>query len=266
MSTNRYVRTTTATNEQDLHEALVIEATKMFGQDMKYLPRTNGNLDTILGDDYATSYDAAATIEMMVKSVDGFEGPKDLMSKFGLQIQDQIRFVVSKKRFEQIATEKLQTERGWNVLMEDGSQIRLEDATGDAYSITSTRPLEGDLVFFPLVGKLFEIKHVENETMFYQFGRLYTYELMCELYSISQETLATGDATIDSLDDLFNTNQLEFNVLLEDGFNLLTENDDFVVLDSMHLEDLDQTSNNDDFRRQSKDLLIYDETNAFGFS
>jgi hypothetical protein len=264
MAVNKFFRNVTATNEQDLSEALTIESIRQYGIDVRYLPRSNGNLDQILGDDYATSYTTAAEVEVLVKSVEGFEGPKDLMSKFGLQIQDQIRFVIAKKRFEQIATEKLLTERGWNLLLQDGGMIQLEDGTGDAYTITSSRPLEGDLIFVPMMGKLFEIKHVESETLFWQFGRLLTYELFCELYSISNEKLETGITAIDTLDDIFNTNELDFNVLLETGDNVLLETGDYLVLDDLHIENFDATANNDDFRREAVSMLALNEASAFG--
>ena len=138
------------------------------------------------------------------------------MSKFGVQLNDQLTLTVARKRFDQIRTEKLSTEVGFNYLQESANtdapsrqfltgnnhteSIILETGTTgvNSYNITANRPQEGDLVFFPLVNKIFEIKYVEHEDIFYQTGRLQSYDLRCELFKYSSEQIRTGNTQIDS--------------------------------------------------------------------
>ena len=157
--------------EQDVIEDLTIETIKIHGQNMVYMPRTLVNEDTLFGEDTRSAFNDGYEIEMYISSVDGFEGEGDLISRFGLQINDTMKVVVSKKRFEREITEK-------------ESEI--------------IRPREGDLIYFPLSGFVFEITFVERENPFYQLGKLYTYELTCETFKFSKENFNTGWTDIDS--------------------------------------------------------------------
>jgi hypothetical protein len=231
MAVNKYFNHFNYAREQDLVEDLTIESIKIYGHDVKYVPRTIVAKDNLYGDDSLSTYDNAADVEMYIKNVEGFEGEGDLLSRFGLQIRDEITFTLARKRFDQIRSEKLMTEVGYNLLMEDAStttpsrqfltgnheteSIVLEEGTGDGYSITSNRPNEGDLIYFPMVDKTFEIKHVEHETLFYQTGRLQTYDLRCELFEYSSESIDTGIAEIDEIEDS--------SLLAEDGGSLMQE-------------------------------------------
>ena len=165
MATNSYFRNFDAKNEQELLHSLVTESIQVYGHDVSYIPRTLINEDTILGEDSISEYKDAHSIEMYVKSVDGFEGEGDLISKFGLEIRDQIVFSLARRAWE-------------------GLDI-------------GTRPKEGDLIHFPLTNKLFQITFVEHETPFYQTGALPTFDLTCELFTYSDEALDTGVDDID---------------------------------------------------------------------
>jgi hypothetical protein len=156
--------------EQDVIEDLTIETIKIHGQNMIYMPRTLVNEDSLFGEDTRSAFNDGYELEMYISSVDGFEGEGDLISRFGLQINDTMKLVVSRKRFEQEIT-------------------ALEEAI--------TAPREGDLLYFPLSGYVFEITFVENENPFYQLGRLYTYQLTCETFKFSKETFSTGWTDID---------------------------------------------------------------------
>lgn len=156
--------------EQDVIEDLTIETIKIHGQNMIYMPRTLVNEDSLFGEDTRSAFNDGYELEMYISSVDGFEGEGDLISRFGLQINDTMKLVVSRKRFEQEIT-------------------ALEEAI--------TAPREGDLLYFPLSGYVFEITFVENENPFYQLGRLYTYQLTCETFKFSKETVSTGWTDID---------------------------------------------------------------------
>lgn len=168
MATSTYFSKFDHSNEQNLIEDLIIESIRIYGHDVYYLPRSLNNLDTLYGEDPLSSFDAAYPIEMFIKSVDGFEGEGTFASKFGLEIRQQITFTLAR--------------RTWSLLN------------------LSVRPKEGDLVWFPLTNKLFEIQFVEHEAVFYQTGRLQTYDLQCELFEYSHEQINTGLSDIDQVE------------------------------------------------------------------
>jgi len=172
MTRNSYFRENVST-EQDLIEDLTIEIIQTMGKDMIYIPRTLVNEDDLFGEDVVSKFTDGYSIEMYIQSVDGFEGQGDILSKFGIQIKDKMSLVVSKKRFEE--------------------EISVHEGT--------VRPLEGDLLYFPLSKGLFEINFVEHENPFYQLGKLYTYRLDCELFTYNQEDFSTGISDVDRVED-----------------------------------------------------------------
>lgn len=165
MGTNHYFNNIKASNEQNLVEDLVIETIKIHGLDVYYLPRTLVNKDGIFGEDPLSRFSTVKPIEMYMENVDKFIGAGDTLGKFGLEIQDSASFVVSKKRF--------QKETGM------------------------LRPLEGDIVYFPLTKGFFEIKYVEHESPFFQLGKNYVFKMSAELFQFNEETFNTGEAEID---------------------------------------------------------------------
>jgi len=174
MATNQYFNLHgTNTPEQRLIENLNIEAIQTFGTDVYYCPRTLNDEDTLMGEDNTASYNSAHTIEMYIKSVDGFEGEGDFISKFGLQIKDQITFTVARRR--------------WAELNVQG------EGRADA-------PAEGDLIYFPTTESLFQVMFVEDESVFYQTGGLQVYDLLCEMFFYSDQSLNTGIEVIDAIE------------------------------------------------------------------
>ena len=154
-------------SEQHLYEDLVVESLRMYGQETYYLPRKIVEEDTILGEDVQSTFGDSYSVEMYIENTEGFEGEGDLMSKFGVEIRDQATFVISVRSWERF--------------------IQL-----DSNLATSFRPNEGDLVYLPLSGGLFEIKFVEHEMPFYQVGKLFVFKLQCELFEYSGEDFETG--------------------------------------------------------------------------
>ena len=153
--------------EQHLYEDLVVESLRMYGHETFYLPREIVEEDTILGEDVQSSFGDAYSVEMYLENTEAFEGEGDLMSKFGVQVRDQATFVLSLRTWERF--------------------ISL-----DSNLVTSLRPNEGDLIYFPLSGSMFEIKFVEHEDPFYQVGKLFVFKLQCELFEYSGEDFDTG--------------------------------------------------------------------------
>ena len=160
MATNFYFNNFTSSAEQDLIAELVLESIKIYGLDVYYIPKKERNKDSIYGEDPIVEYNTSHLIDMYVKNVDGFEGEGDFLSKFNIEIRDQITFTISKRNF-------------------DNEVGRFEPGV--------LRPQEGDLIYFPLNDKIFQIKFVEHEAVFYQIGSLQMYDLKCELFEYSNE-------------------------------------------------------------------------------
>lgn len=161
--------------EQSLIQDLVDEQIKLFGTDVYYLPRTILK-DNSLNDIVYSEFTQKIVIEMLLQNVEGFGSPSEFISKFGLRITDEIKFIVSKRRWEEEA------KRIVTVIEED-------------------RPVEGDLIYFPLTKNLYEIKFVEVEKVFYQLGDLYFYDITAEIYEIGNEEIDVGVEEIDLIDD-----------------------------------------------------------------
>jgi hypothetical protein len=271
MTTNKYFRPFTYGRQQDLAEDLIVQAIKIYGLDVKYLPRTLRNVDPLLGEDPTSTFDDAVDIEVYIKNVQGFEGEGDFLSKFNLQINDSITFTMARKRWNQILTEKLITEVGYNYQVESADTnswgntqcIMLESGNGNNYSITTPRPFEGDWIYFPLNKKLYEIKFVEHEAIFYQHGKLYTYDLNCELVDrIGPDSIATGNTDIDAIGTRYDQNILLYQTMLEDGTYLLNEDGGF-MLNEYRVEVQTITANNEYFTQKSLDYIDFSERNPF---
>ena len=166
MPTNVFFNHAVST-EQHLYEDLVVESLRIYGHETYYLPREIVEEDSILGEDVQSTFGDAYSVEMYLENTEGFEGEGDLMSKFGVQVRDQATFIISLRSWERF--------------------ISL-----DSNLATSFRPNEGDLIYFPLSGSMFEIKFVEHEDPFYQVGKLFVFKLQCELFEYSGEDFDTG--------------------------------------------------------------------------
>ena len=175
MPRNPYISLGT-NSEQKLQENLIIEALKIYGHDVYYLPRGIVNRDTILNEVITSKFGDAFKIEMYVASTDGFEGDGQFLSKFGLEVRNQIKLVASRTRWD--------------------------DLVGRFKVTEEVRPAEGDLIYFPMINGLFEIKYVAGDSPFYQLGNLPTYELTCETFEYSNENLETGIRAIDEIEEI----------------------------------------------------------------
>ena len=162
-------------SEQSLYEDIVIEALKIYGQDMYYLPRDVVKTDDLLNEDPSSRFNSSYMIEMYVDNVEGFDGQGDLFSKFGVEIRDAVTLTMARRRWKQ-AVKRYDNE------------------------LESERPQEGDLIFIPFSRKLFQIVKVEHEQPFYQLNNLPTYKLQCELFEFSGDDFDTGVAVIDEIE------------------------------------------------------------------
>ena len=168
MATNLYFQNVSSHAEQELINSLTSEVIQIHGLDVFYLPRTLVKEDLLMGEDVLSKFSNVYEIEMYLKSTEGFGGEGDLVSKFGLDVRDEVIFTVHRDRFE-LATDM-------------------------------SKPLEGDLIYLPINKGLFEIKFVEHEQPFYQSGKNYSFDITCELFQYAEEQLDTGVSEIDSIE------------------------------------------------------------------
>jgi len=227
-------------SEQLLMEDIIIECLKIYGFDTYYIPRAAVNEDKILGEDVLNQYTSAYPLEMYMQNVTGFEGDGDLLTKFGVEFRDTATFVVARRRWDEVIAR-----------------------SGDA--VLTTRPAEGDIVYFPLTKAFFEIKRVDATDPFFQVGKLYVYKLQCELMQYSSERFDTGVSEIDSIADGDSLDINEFNLLLQSGDRALLEeySPAGIVLQSYNLGTIMPNVDNEDFRGEIS-VLDFSERNPFG--
>jgi len=243
MATNFYFQSGVPggrSSEQLLIEDIIIECLKIYGLDTYYLPRQKVNEDTILGEDTLNNFEHAYPLEMYMQNVTGFEGDGDLMSKFGVEIRDTATFIVARRRWD-------------------------ETVARSGNAVLTTRPAEGDIIYFPLTKAYFEIKFVEATDPFFQVGKLYVYKLQCELMQYSSERFNTGVSDIDSIADGDSLDINEFNLLLQSGDRALLEeySPAGIVLQSYNLGTILPNVDNEDFRGEIS-VLDFTERNPFG--
>ena len=288
MTTNVYFSKGTP-NEQHLYEDLAIEAIQIYGHDVFYIPRTLVNKDELFGESALSRFDDAYGIEMWMETQEGYEGEKELVSRFGLEIRDETTFVVSRRRWD-------------------------NTVSSDANLIVNTRPDEGDLIYMPTVKKLFEISFVDHDDPFYQIDNLPVYKLYCRTFEYSSEVLDTGIDAIDAIETKRSTDFLGFeisgeqasgvtynekiglecgtmyatgegDVILEDDSFLLAENEEgfaalaledsdayysfFIINEDYRLSTIDTQSENEWFEDRvtgivGDPVLDFTESNPFG--
>ena len=163
--------------EQRLVQSLINEQLKIYGVEVTYIPRKFVRKQTIIKEVQSSAFDDNFLLEAYVNTFDGYGGQGDIMTKFGVSLRDELTVTISKERFEDFISPFL--------------------AADDDYTLSS-RPREGDIIFFPLGQRLFEVKFVEHEQPFYQLGKNYVYQLKCELFEYEDEVLDTGIDVIDS--------------------------------------------------------------------
>ncbi len=251
MPTNVYFSTGT-TSEQRLYEDLIIEQLKIYGQDVYYLPRKIANKDTIFGEDPASSFDDSYIIEMYVDNTDGYMGEQEIIKKFGLELRDDIKFTVSKLR--------------WETLISNNSDLQ-----------NTTRPNEGDLVYFPTTKAFFEIQFVEHEQPFYQQSALPVYKLSCTKWEYSSESVTTGITEIDTNTTDISTDTMAFQFSLENETGAFVIESSIGAIDYLINEDftmatqqpVDQgqafeTAAGTNTSSTADDILDFSEKNPFG--
>ena len=165
--------------EQDLVQSLINEQLKIYGVEVTYIPRKIVNRSTVFEEIETSKFDDNFLLEAYVETFDGYGGQGDIMTKFGVTLKDEMTVSISRERFEDFISPFLEN-------------------MPDSEILVATRPREGDLIYFPLGGRLFEVKFVEHEDPFYQLGKNYVYKLQCELFEYEGEIIDTDIEEIDT--------------------------------------------------------------------
>ena len=186
--------------EQGLVQDLVNEQLRMYGIECHYIPRKLVTSSTIMKEVTESKFEQAFPLETYLMNTDGYAGQGDILTKFGVRVTDEATFVISKERFEESVAPFLEQD--------------------DDYTL-SNRPKEGDLIFFPLGKRIFEIKFVEHERPFYQLQKNYVYQLQCELFEYEDEVI---DTNVNSIDEVVQTDGYIARLILSDVGSTATAN------------------------------------------
>jgi len=236
MATNFYFNNFGASNEQGLIEDLIIESIRIYGLDMYYIPRTKNNVSDVFNDVQYSTYNNPVFVEMYIQNVDGFQGDGEFLSKFGVEVRDQITFTISQRVFNQ----------------EVGIYTN------------ETRPTEGDIIWFPLTLSLYQIKYVNKKAIFYQLGALQTYDIVCELYEGNSDIFNTGIAEIDDKYNALSLVDDSYAILMEDGAVLMTEYNEKVLNENYSIDTIDVLADNDVYDLTSNiDFIDFTEIDPF---
>lgn len=176
-------------NEQRLIQELINEQLKIYGIEVSYIPRKFVRKETILREVTSSKFNDNYSIEAYVSTYEGYGGSGDILTKFGMSLRDELTLIISRERFEDFIAPFLAADEG------------------DGGITLSTRPREGDIIYFPLGKRLFEVKFVEHEQPFYQLGKTYVYELKCELFELEDEVGGWDDinAVTEEIDSTLET-------------------------------------------------------------
>ena len=255
--------------ERSLYQDLIKEAIQIYGHDVYYVNRTTVAIDTILGEDALSKFNNAQPIEMYVEDAEGFGGDKEIISQFGLENRNEITFVVSKERFQeldsQVTLEDGTDTTGGAILLETGTVETSNLSTlGDSHYILldttrtdADRPLEGDLVYHPVLAKMFEINFVDHDEPFYQLDNNPVYKLRCKQFEYSSEALDTGIDTIDAIEGSLSQDTRQYQITLENEVGS-------VLLENAADRDTDKTAQNELFDELDDTVLDFSESNPFG--
>lgn len=224
--------------EQDLLENLIIESIQIYGHGIYYLPRTIIRKDDLYGEDTLSEYNDAYHFETYIKSYDAFEGDGTFLSKFNLEIRDQVTLTMARRTFH-------------------------EEVTGQNGNII--RPREGDLIYSTMIGKLFVIKYVNNYPVFFQMGTLQTWDCVCEQFEYSNERFDTGIAEIDKVQGEFSFAVSDFSLLTSSGEVIVADDGFPIVLSSFNFDEqlVDVLADNDEINEEGLSVVDWSDRDPF---
>ena len=237
MTTNFYFNNFSNSQEQVLIEDLVLESIKIYGHDMYYCPRTLVAKDDIYGEDTISEYKTAYYVDLYIKNVDSYEGDGNFLSKFNLEIRDQMTLTISVRNF-----------------MNEIGNLEMID-----------RPQEGDLIYIPMLDRLLVVKYVNKNPVFYQMGAIQMYDLVCEMFEYSSERFSTGIDAIDSIETNLSLDASEYAILTQNGF-IITSQDGYQIVQGgydFETQARDPFEDNTEFETEGDSILDWSQIDPF---
>lgn len=222
---------------QELYQDLIVQSIQIYGHEIYYIPRNITNFDKIYETDDQSTYTNAIQCPVYIENVDGFQGQKDIFTKFGLEIRDQITLTMARRTYERV----------------------LKPITNQP------RPMEGDLIYFTLNKKTFQIKYTNNKEIFYPLGILPTYQMTLELFEYSDETFDTGIPEIDAIQKDSSLNILDYLITTEDGLIITDNNGNRITTDDYSEQNIDTITDDQELASENITLVDNTETNNFGW-
>ena len=238
------------TGEQGLLDDLVKEQIAMFGADFLYMPRTMLNLDRLLHESSKNAFEFAMPIPAYVKTFQGYQNGMEMLTKFGVRASDEVTLVISRSVWNTQYAPFVKSY--YNAKAGRPTTEDLKNLEGE-----TSRPKEGDLIYFPFDDGIFEIKYVMFDQPFFQLGRGYVYELMCEKFEFSGESFETGYEEVDQAKTVPDYYRMEF-ILEEGGTGSFKADERIKITDFTNVIDL-ITEDLDDLTTEQRDQLVVDE-------
>jgi len=269
-SPNRYINSNHFGPSQKLYEDLIIEAIRMHGLWIHYLPRTAVNMDDLFGESPTSAFNDAVKVEVYWNEPEGVKGNR-FMEKLGPEFREEVTLTVAKRRFEEVRAEHLIAETGENIEQELTNRyhsmqingILLEEGNIEGYYIPYNKPQEGDLIWVPIMQRLFEISFVQHDAIFYQGGSLQTYDMSCKLFEYTHDKIDTGIAQIDGIEDLFSGDLTKTVMTDEDEENLNLEQGGDIVQENNTPDTTDAQAENEMFRKNADGVVDFSEQSPF---
>jgi hypothetical protein len=221
--------------EQETLEDLIVESIEVYGDEIVYVPRTLNSYDEVYGEDDTSVYERAFTTVAYLRSFDGPVPGGNVMSKFGIELREQLTFTIARRTFA-------------------------EDV---GRHVSATRPNEGDVVYFPLSKRCYQVKFVDNLELYYPLGKLYSWKLECELFEYSSERFDTGIREIDAIQDKYTAVSSFASLLDEDGVPLVTEDLDYLVMEGGTIDDTLSIDASDEIQVESDTFIDFTEEDPF---
>ena len=218
-------------------EDLVLESIKIYGHDLYYCPRTLIAKDDIYGEDTLSEYKTAYFIDMYIRNFDSYEGDGNFLSKFNLEIRDQMTLTVSVRNF-----------------MDEIGNLEMID-----------RPQEGDLIYIPMLDRLLVVKYVNKNPVFYQMGAIQMYDLVCEMFEYSSERFSTGIEAIDNIEKDLSLDATGYSLLTQDGF-IITDQDGYQIVQggyNFEQQARDPFEDNTEFEIEGDSILDWTQIDPF---
>ena len=226
----------TYTPTQEMYQDIIVQAISIYGHEVVYIPRNVTNFDELYDTDDQSTYSVTIPIDGYIENIDGFQGQRDIFTKFGLEIRDSVTMVFAKRTYDRVI----------------------------APITKQPRPMEGDLIYFTANQKVFQIHYVNNKEIFYAFGTLPTYQMELNLFEYSDETFNTGIPEIDSIQNSLSLNAMDHEITLPDGTGLTDTSNNLIVTPNLSEQNVDAIADNKELEIEDASFIDFSTKNPFG--